>query len=396
MSGDLPQNPAGPPQAPPPGATILPGERHVSDVAGRSSFSRKQGAIMLGCATGAAVAFILLRPAHKHVDPNAISADRLQVRQVTRYEPALPPPSVVPATYSLPRPVVLAPALPVTTGPAAPSFMQQLGNNKQPVDPLAKARHAGLFVYTGGGAGGAGGGTIGGPEEGNGAARLRGTGPNELAAKLQATPITSVTASVLQHQPYLLTEGTVIGCVLQTAMDSTLPGFTTCIIPQDVIGKSGITLLDRGTKIVGEFHGGMTQGQDRLFVLWTRAETPSGVIINLDSPAADPLGRSGFDGTVDNHFWQRFGGALMLSLVEGGIQAGVAAVSPSGSNYINTGNVSSVASTSLDNSINIRPTLRKNQGELVSIFVARDLDFSTVYQVAATYLAPTDLTGAVR
>ena len=395
MSGDLPQDPAEPPQAPPTGGTILPGERHVSDVAGRSSFSRKQGAIMLACATGAAVAFILLRPAHKHVDPNALSADRLQVRQVTRYEPALPPPSVVPATFAVPKPVVSAPALPTTMGPAAPSFIQQQLGDKEPVDPLAKARHAGLFVYTGGG-GAAGSGAPGGLEEGNGPARLRGTGPNELAAKLQATPITSVTASVLQHQPYLLTEGTVIGCVLQTAMDSTLPGFTTCIIPQDVIGKSGITLLDRGTKIVGEFHGGMTQGQDRLFVLWTRAETPTGVIINLDSPAADPLGRSGFDGTVDNHFWQRFGGALMLSLVEGGIQAGVSAASPSGSNYINTGNVSSVASTSLDNSINIRPTLRKNQGELVSVFVARDLDFSTVYQVAATYLAPTDLTGVVR
>ncbi len=74
-------------------------------------------------------------------------------------------------------------------------------------------------------------------------------------------------------------------------------------------------------------------------MLWTRAETPAGVIINLDSPAADPLGRAGFDGAVDSHFWQRFGGALMLSLVQGGIQAGVSSVSPNGSNYINTGNV---------------------------------------------------------
>ncbi len=184
-----------------------------------------------------------------------------------------------------------------------------------------------------------------------------------------------------------------IGCVLQTAMDSTLPGFVTCIIPQDVIGKTGITLLDRGTKVVGEFHGGMQQGQNRLFVLWTRAETPTGVIINLDSPAADPLGRSGFDGEVDTHFWARFGGALLLSLVQGGIQAGTAAVSPSGSSYIQTGNVQSVTSDALNSSVNIRPTLRKNQGELVSIFVARDLDFSTVYRVST---APAELAGGVR
>lgn len=389
MSNELPQSPAEPPTVPA-GSPILTGERHVSDVAGKSTFSRKKGAILLACATGAAVAFIVLRPHHKGVDPNATSADRLQVRQVTRYEPPLPTPAITPATYSVPTPAIAAPMLPASNGPAAPSFMGQLGGNKQPVDPLAKARHAGVFVYTGGSSAGGAAGGEGGPT------RVGAAGPNELAAKLQATPITSVTATVLQHQPYLLTQGTVIGCVLQTAMDSTLPGFTTCIIPQDVIGKSGITLLDRGTKIVGEFHGGMTQGQDRLFVLWTRAETPAGVIINLDSPAADPLGRASFDGTVDTHFWKRFGGALMLSLVQGGIQAGVSSVSPNGSNYINTGNVSSVASTSLDNSINIRPTLRKNQGELVSIFVARDLDFSTVYQVTTAYNAPMDLTGAVR
>ncbi len=267
MSDQTPQNPVEPPAAPA-GSPILSGERHVSDVAGKSSFSRKQGAVLLACATGAAVAFILLRPAHKHIDPNAISADRLQVRQVTRYEPPLPSPTVTPATFSLPTPAVTAPMLPPHDG-ASQSLIGQLGGNKQPADPLAKARHAGLFVYTGGSS--AGGGSAG-SEAGSGPASLRGSGPNELAAKLQATPITSVTATVLEHQPYLLTEGTVIGCVLQTAMDSTLPGFTTCIIPQDVIGKSGITLLDRGTKIVGEFHGGMTAGTGSAF----RAVDPRG------------------------------------------------------------------------------------------------------------------------
>ena len=392
MSEDIPRSTEG--NASPDGGTTIQGERHVSAVAGRTPFSRKQGAIVLACATGAAVAFILLRPHGHPADPHAASmADRLQVRQVDRYEPPLPPPAVLPVAYSMPRVAVTPPALPPQNASTSP-FMPQLGEQKPPADPLAKARHAGLFVYSAGGGGAAQGGSGGdGPEGGS---TLGASRPNELAARLQATPISGVTATVLRHQPYLLTEGTVIGCVLQTAMDSTLPGFTTCIIPQDVIGKTGITLLDRGTKVIGEFHGGMQQGQNRLFVLWTRAETPAGVIINLDSPAADPLGRSGFDGEVDTHFWQRFGGALMLSLVEGGIQAGVASAAPSGSNYINTGNVSSVASESLANTINIQPTLRKNQGELVSIFVARDLDFSTVYQVSTTASVPYDLTSATR
>jgi type IV secretion system protein VirB10 len=175
-------------------------------------------------------------------------------------------------------------------------------------------------------------------------------------------------------------------CVLQTAMDSTLPGFVTCVIPQDVLGKTGIVLLDRGTKVVGQFQGGVRQGVERMFVLWTRAETPQGVVINLDSPATDPLGRSGMDGEVDSHFWKRFGGALLLSTVEGALSTGQAAVSKAGTVTVNTSNTSGVIEESLRGSVNLPPTIRKNQGELVSIFVARDLDFSTVYQVAPTPL----------
>ncbi|MGI4879462.1 MAG: TrbI/VirB10 family protein, partial [Janthinobacterium lividum] len=171
-----------------------------------------------------------------------------------------------------------------------------------------------------------------------------------------------------------------------------LPGLVTCIIPQDILGKTGLTLLDRGTRVVGQFQGGVKQGQSRVFVLWTRAETPQGVVINLDSPASDPLGRSGLSGAVDNHFWARFGGALLLSVVDGAIKAGVAATSSSGSSTIQTGDTESVLAESLRNSSNIPPTIRKNEGELVSIFVARDLDFSSVYRVQPT--AQADLAGA--
>ncbi len=378
-------------QGTPAGGQGVPGERHVSAVAGSGrSFTKTQGAWVMLLAAGAAVAFILLRTHSKPTDPQAASlAERLKVGLTTRYEAPPSPAQVTPASFNVAGLKPTPPPAP-TQASNTPSFMPVIGE-KTPPDPMLKARHAGLFAYAGGGEGA--GGQAGGQEEGRGAVTPGATAPNELAARLQATPISSVTANVLRHQPYLLTEGTVIGCVLQTAMDSTLPGFVTCIIPQDVIGKTGITLLDRGTKVVGEFHGGMQQGQNRLFVLWTRAETPTGVIINLDSPAADPLGRSGFDGEVDTHFWSRFGGALLLSLVQGGIQAGTAAVSPSGSSYIQTGNVQSVTSDALNSSVNIKPTLRKNQGELVSIFVARDLDFSTVYRVST---APAELVGGGR
>ena len=300
----------------------------------------------------------------------------MRVQAVSRYEPPLPPATPISLPIIRPPPTAPAPPIPTQQTPI-PSLAQQ-----PPPDPLAKARHAPLLAFNSNGSAAPSPGTRG-PVGEEGAARPTATQASELATRLQATPVRAVGATVLPHQPYLLTKGTTIPCVLQTAIDSTLPGFVTCKLPQDIIGKTGITLLDRGTLVVGETQGGMQQGQSRLFVLWTRAETPNGVVINLDSPAADPLGRTGFDGEVQTHFWARLGGALLLSVVQGGLQAGVAAVSPQGSTNINTGSIDSVAAESLRNSVNIRPTLTKNQGELVSIFVARDLDFNQVYSVSA-------------
>jgi type IV secretion system protein VirB10 len=87
------------------------------------------------------------------------------------------------------------------------------------------------------------------------------------------------------------------------------------------------------------------------------------------------------DGEVDYHFWQRFGGAMLISVVDGAMSAGVAAASKAGTTTINTGSSEAVVASVLQNSINFPPTIKKHQGELVSILVARDLDFWPVYRV---------------
>lgn len=210
-----------------------------------------------------------------------------------------------------------------------------------------------------------------------------------LAQKLKPTVLSGATASVIKNPDMVVTEGTLIPCILQTAIDTQLASFVTCVIPIDVRGTSGnVVLMDRGTRIVGQIQAGLVQGQERVFVLWTRAETPKHVVISLDAPGADELGRAGLPGAVDNHWWQRFGGALMLTLVQGSLNAGtaLAANSGGGSNEAALGFVygaqssgQQVANTALENTINIPPTLRKNQGDTVSVFVAQDLDFSSVY-----------------
>jgi type IV secretion system protein VirB10 len=202
----------------------------------------------------------------------------------------------------------------------------------------------------------------------------------ELSSKLHATILVGTKATVLQHPEFTVTMGTLIPCTLQTAMDSSAPGIVTCMTQQDTLGSTGsVVLMERGTRIVGEYSSQMVQGRGRMFVLWNRAETPKHVVITLGSPAADAIGRAGFDGEIDTHFWARFGGALMLTFIDGAFSTANALASKSGSTSLNFGAGQSAATEALQNTINIPPTLHKLQGESVAVMVARDLDFSSVY-----------------
>ena len=188
-----------------------------------------------------------------------------------------------------------------------------------------------------------------------------------------------VAAGRLTDRNLLITAGTSLPCLLQTAMDSTTPGYVSCVLPRDVYSDNGaVVLLERGTRVLGEHRSSLQQGRRRLFVLWTRAVTPTGVAVSLASPAADALGRAGFDGAVDTRFWDRFGGALLLSLVDDGAYAAFGEDGPGGQ----TARLpSDAAAAAVQGSIDIPPTLRKAQGSEVTILVAQDLDFRGVYRL---------------
>lgn len=203
--------------------------------------------------------------------------------------------------------------------------------------------------------------------------------PTSLDQLRQVTPVSRTRAGRLPDRNLLITAGTSLPCVLQTALDSTTPGYVTCVLPRDVWSDNGaVVLMERGTRVLGEYRGGLDQGRRRLFVLWTRAVTPTGVAVALASPAADALGRSGFDGVVDTHFWDRFGSALLLSIVDDGVHA---AVGRNDGGSATARLPSDAAGVAVQGSVGIPPTLRKDQGGEVSIFVAQDLDFAEVYRL---------------
>jgi type IV secretion system protein VirB10 len=200
----------------------------------------------------------------------------------------------------------------------------------------------------------------------------------------------AVSAHVLPTQRLILAKGAFIDCTLETAIDSTLPGMTTCVTATDTFGVDGkVVLLERGTKLVGETRGQVQQGAARVFVLWTEARTPTGVIVPLDSPGADELGRAGLPGTMERHFWERFGAALVISTIDGAVQAGVQSVSRGNGTIIyNPSATQDVTTESLKGTLNIPPTVLKRNGDRIQVLVARDIDFTSVYELRHARFEP--------
>jgi type IV secretion system protein VirB10 len=212
-------------------------------------------------------------------------------------------------------------------------------------------------------------------------------GQGGMSALLSSTRAPSRMAGTLGNRNFILAKGGFINCALQTKLDSTVPGMTACVVTRNIYSDNNkVLLIERGSTVTGEYQSNLRQGMARIFVLWSRIKTPNGITIALDSPGSDALGGAGVPGYVDNHFWQRFGGALMLSLVDDVARGLTSNGSGSGGqqnfNLGSTGDATqNMAAEALKNTINIPPTLYKNQGEEVGIYVARDLNFSGVYDV---------------
>ena len=204
--------------------------------------------------------------------------------------------------------------------------------------------------------------------------------PQMLNALLRPTVTPAVTASLLPTRRFLLAKGAFIDGTLETAIDSTLPGMTTCVTATDTFSADGsVVLLERGTKLVGETRGQVAQGSARIFVLWTEARTPAGVVVPLSSPGTDELGRSGLPGEVNRHFWGRFGAAILLTVVNGAVQGAVNRENSSGSVVVTPSTSTDVMTEVLRSTVNIPPTVTKAQGARIQVFVARDVDFRSVY-----------------
>jgi type IV secretion system protein VirB10 len=208
-----------------------------------------------------------------------------------------------------------------------------------------------------------------------------------LFASLTPTLLRATQAGLIANRDLRLSAGAKIPCAGDTAFDSTLAGISTCTVTSNVYSDNGhVLLIERGSTVNTEFRSAPVQGQRRVFILSARIQTLNGVTVQIDSPAADALGRMGIDGEVDNHWGERLGAAFMLSLVQDSI--GYLASRSNSSNgtvvFENTQQTGNdMATRVLNSTINVPPTVTKNQGADFLIVLARDIDFDSVYQLEA-------------
>ena len=205
--------------------------------------------------------------------------------------------------------------------------------------------------------------------------------------RLKPSVMASATASKRGDTTFLLRKGTNIPCTLDTQIITTYAGLTRCIVNKDVYSANGkVLLIERGSMVNGEQTTALLQGQARVFVLWSDVETPKGVKVSLNSPSSGQLGASGQSAHVKYHFFRRFGGAILISLIGDLGEAYSSRQGNKGSDqsftFENTSEgAQEMATEALKNSINIPPTAFINQGQLLNIMVARDVDFAKVYDL---------------
>jgi type IV secretory pathway VirB10-like protein len=210
----------------------------------------------------------------------------------------------------------------------------------------------------------------------SGASDRRGESDERFAADIRGEG--AIKAERLAHPAATVIEGTMLAAVLETAINSDLPGLARAVVSRDVRSFDGTqVLIPRGSRVIGQYKSGVALGQSRAFVIWTRLIRPDGVSLPLAAPATDEMGRGGLQSKVDRHFLRRFGGAILLSLISAGANA---ATDSSDTQIIIAGARGSAdaASIALQKEIDLPPTLSVPQGQPIRIFVSRDLDFSSI------------------
>lgn len=336
----------------------------IIDLASRNAFpavtQRKGKSDGLGLAAGVAVIGLLGAVTLWSMNAARTGKDQAApAQQVAQQAPAVPPQAVT--TVAPPVPVQAVAPRP---DPAPqPVLAQMPGQSPMPrANPYANP----TVVYDAGGVTGGMGEAIA-PRPGEAAPAGN---ANDFASKVGGVGGAPARATAMVNPQTTVTQGTLIPAVLETAINTDVPGFVRAVVSQDVRSFDGTrTLVPRSSRLIGQYQSGLQGGQRRAYVIWTRLIRPDGASVNLASPAVGFDGTTGLSGQVNSHFFKRFGSSMLLSVIGGLATGGASVVLGGGAN---------AASTALQQDGQISPTVRVRAGEPIRVFTARDLDFSSV------------------
>ena len=203
-----------------------------------------------------------------------------------------------------------------------------------------------------------------------------GNSPGDFASRVGGVGGAPARAQAMTNPGTTVTQGTLIPAVLETAIDTNVPGYVRAVVSQDVRSFDGTrVLVPRSSRLIGQYQSGIQGGQKRAYVIWTRLIRPDGASVNLASPAIGFDGTTGLAGKVSGDgFFSRFGSAMLLSVV-----GGLGTLASGGAGAVVLGGAgTSAAATAAQQDSQRSPTVRVRQGEPIRIFTARDLDFTQV------------------
>ncbi len=218
---------------------------------------------------------------------------------------------------------------------------------------------------------------------------------------LSKTSSSQIKATYLGRLDSTIAQGKIIDAVLETAVNSDLPGTLRAIVSRDVYAESGkAVLIPKGSRIIGTYSVELKPGQTRISVAWSRLIRPDGIDLALNSPGTDTLGRAGVSGFLDDKTLTKLATAFMVSYIIPTITNKIANVNDKkitqtqttatdGSTTTTTagGTVGStqlqessdkfqdIAQKSIEESLNTKPTIYVDQGARINVFVNQDIIF---------------------
>ncbi len=183
--------------------------------------------------------------------------------------------------------------------------------------------------------------------------------------------------------PYTVSAGSIIPAVLNTAINSDLPGFISAQVSRDVYDSpsGNYLLIPQGAKLLGRFDSQISYGQSRVLIGWQRLIFPNGSSINLENmPGVDNLGAAGLHDKVNSHYLKIFGSALLYSVVGAAGQLsqpqnnGDKGPSPQQTAFGAVGQqLSQTGAQLLAKEMNVQPTLTIRAGSSFNVLLSKDL-----------------------